>query len=474
MRGSDRVDDLYWMSATELARLMRTGELSAVEVLDAHLKRIQAVNPTLNAIVTLTEDQARADAAAADARHAAGEDLGLLHGLPIAHKDLADTAGVRTTGGSPLYVDRIPTADALVVERAKSAGAISIGKSNTPEFGAGSQTFNEVFGATANPYDTGRTCGGSSGGAAVALASGMVPLADGSDMGGSLRNPASFCNVVGLRPSPGRVPAWPKSDAWSHLSTEGPMGRTVDDVALLLAAQAGPDPRSPIALETPGADFVPPVGTPDHGLRIAWAPDLGGLPIDPAVRTALAGVPGTFEALGHHVAEAAPDLSDAREVFSTLRAWSFALGLSGEFERHHDALKETVIWNVELGRTMPMLDHQRAWRLREQLYQRTVAFFNVYDILLCPVAQVPPFPLDVEYPTEIDGEVFETYIDWMRVCTDVTVMNVPALSMPAGFTDAGLPIGVQIVGPPRRDDLVLSVARQFESVNDAGTRRPPL
>lgn len=466
-------DELFWMTATELGALLRGGDLSARELLESHLARIEAVNPDLNAIVTLTADQAMRDATAADEAHAAGHPLGILHGLPTAHKDLAATKGVRTTLGSPIYADYVPDHDALVVERAKAAGAISVGKTNTPEFGAGSQTFNQVFGATRNPYDTERTCGGSSGGAAVGLATGMVAIADGSDMGGSLRNPASFCNVVGFRPSPGRVPAWPKATPWSRLSTDGPMARTVDDVALLLAAQAGPDPRSPIALETPGSAFLPPLADPGR-LRVAWAPDLGGLPIDREVTAALAGVPGIFEELGHRVDESAPDLEGAMGIFDTLRAWNFAMTHGSSIAEHRDRMKATVVWNVERGLQLSMADLQRASRLQAALYDRVVGFFREFDVLLCPVTQVPPFDMDTEYVSEIEGQRFSTYIEWMRVCTDVTVMNVPAISVPAGFTEGGLPIGLQIVGPPRGDRRVLEVAKQFESATQVGRRRPPL
>lgn len=452
---------------------MQSGELSSREYLGAHLDRIDAVNSALNALVTLTADRAMRGAADADERQARGEELGRLHGLPIAHKDLADTAGIRTTLGSPLMADNVPSTNALVVQRSIDAGAITVGKSNTPEFGAGSHTFNPVFGATSNPYDPTRTCGGSSGGAAVALASGMVPIADGSDMGGSLRNPAAFCNVVGLRPSPGRVPAWPKSTPWSHLSTEGPMARSVDDLALLLSALAGPDRRSPIALERVGGDFAPPIRTPDTSMRVAWAPDLGGLPIDSAVRSALAGVPEVFAGFGHIVEEACPDLREAGQVFDTLRAWSFAMTLGDLIDEHGDRMKETVRWNVERGRSLTMAQHQAAWKLRSELFQRTAAFFETYDFLLCPVTQVPPFPIDVEYPTEVDGVEMTTYIEWMRACTDVTIMNCPAISLPAAFTDDGLPIGLQIVGPPRADLAVLSIAKQFEQETEVALRRPP-
>ena len=467
-------EELVWQSAVAQAAMLRAGDISSVELVTAHLEHIESVNPELNAIVTLTADHALEMAAEADQRQARGDDLGLLHGLPIAHKDLADTAGIRTTLGSTLMADRVPEENALVVQRALDAGAVTMGKTNTPEFGAGSQTFNEVFGPTKNPYDPTRTCGGSSGGAAVALAAGMVPLADGSDMGGSLRNPASFCNVVGFRPSPGRVPAWPKADPWSYLSTEGPMARTVDDVALLLAAQAGPDPRSPIALDLPGSHFAPPLGDPPSSLRIAWAPDLGGLPIDKAVTDALAHVPAVFEGLGHRVEAACPDLTEAGSVFDTLRAWSFALGHGDLIEEFGDRMKETVQWNVQRGRELPMTTHLEASKVRAELYARTVAFFDQYDFLLAPVAQVPPFPVETEYITEINGVELQTYIEWMRVVSDVTVMNVPAISVPAGFTTDGLPIGLQIVAAPRADRALLEIAKQFETATKVGERRPQL
>ena len=300
----------------------------------------------------------------------------------------------------------------------------------------------------------------------------MVPLADGSDLGGSLRNPASFCNVVGMRPTPGRVPAWPKATQWTHLSTEGPMARTVEDVALFLAAQAGPDLRSPIALELPGATFAPPLAEPTRQLRIAWAPDLGGLPIDPAVTTALQSVPEVFEGLGHHVEAACLDLSEAGAVFDTLRGWNFSMSLGELHDKHEDQMKETVKWNVKRGRDMEMAEHMQATALHNEIYRRVVTFFEEYDALLCPVAQVPPFEVETEYIREINGIEMKTYIEWMRVCSDVTLMNCPAISVPAAFTEAGLPIGLQIVGPPRDDLALLQIAKQFEAATNVGSRRP--
>ncbi len=468
------MDDIIFAPATEQSRRVHAGEVSARELLAAHLQQIERVNPAVNAIVTLAADHAMEQAADADAIQASGQPLGPLHGLPVAHKDLVMTKGIRTTYGSPIFADHVPASDALIVRRMRKAGAVSVGKTNTPEFGAGSQTFNELFGATANPYDVTKTCGGSSGGAAVALATGMVPLADGSDMGGSLRNPAAFCNVVGLRPSPGRVPSWPKEAAWTHLSTEGPMGRTVADVALLLSVLAGPDPRSPIALERPGHDFAPPLDSDPSGLRIAWAPDLGGLPVDRAVRGALAGVPEVFESLGCVLEEAAPKLTAAREIFQIRRAWNYEVAYGALYDRHADQMKDTVRWNVEEARRLRLADHARAAAVHAQLFQRVRFFFERYDYLVCPTTQVPPFDLDIPYVTEIDGVEMETYVDWMRSCSDVTVMGCPALSVPGAFTDEGLPVGLQIVGRPRNDLGVLRIAYAFEQATKVGERRPAM
>ena len=350
--------DLCFLSATELARRIRSRELSAAEVMAAHLERIAAVNPALNAIVTLHADEALASARRADQAQARGATLGVLHGLPVAHKDLVLTRGMRTTFGSPIYKDFVPDDDSVVVERQRRAGAISIGKTNTPEFGAGSQTFNAVFGATRNPYDRTKTCGGSSGGAAVALACGMVPLADGSDLGGSLRNPASFCNVVGLRPSIGRVAQWPTHDAWNTLSVSGPMARTVEDVALYLSVLAGPDPRDPISIADDGARFRTPLQRDFKGTRVAWSADLGGLPVDPAVTAVLESQRPAFAGLGCRIDEAEPDLCDADTVFQTLRGVSFANHLGSLLDLHPNAFKDTIVWNVERRSST----HRRAGR----------------------------------------------------------------------------------------------------------------
>jgi amidase len=468
-------DALCTRPATELAALVRTREVSARELLEAHLDRIDRVNPQLNAVVTLDADGARAAADAADAAQVAGEPLGPLHGLPVAHKDTHATGGMRTTWGSPLHRDTVPLRDELVVARLGAAGAIRIGKTNVPEFAAGSHTFNPVFGATHNPYRHGLSAGGSSGGATAALAAGLVPLAEGSDMGGSLRNPAAFCNVVGLRPTPGRVPSWPAAMGWSTLSVQGPLGRTVADVALQLSALAGPDPRVPLSLSDDPSAFAAPLPERLDGLRVAWAPDLGGrTTVDPAVTGVLAASLPVFEELGAVVEEACPDLDGADEVFGTLRAWLFDATFSDLIRRHPDQVKETIRWNAALGARLTGADLARAEQRHTKLFERMVEFFTRFDVLLCPTTQVLPFPVELEYPTEIAGEPQEDYLAWMRSCTLLSPTGCPALSVPGGFTPDGLPVGLQVVGPPRADRRVLEVGHAFEQATRFGERRPLL
>jgi amidase len=466
-------DELNFMTARELVRRIQNREVSAVEVLLAHLEQIDRVNPVVNAIVTLLPERARAAARAADAALARGDDVGPLHGLPIAHKDTLATKGIRTTQGSPIYVDAVPEENALIVERIQRAGAIPIGKTNVPEFGAGSQTFNTVFGTTLNPYDLSKTPGGSSGGAAAALAAGMHPIADGSDLGGSLRNPGGYCNVVGFRPSPGRVPNINTNSAWFDMTVNGPLARTVGDVALMMSVIAGPDLRSPITLEDPGAIFARPLGRDFQGTRVAWSRDLGGLPVDPHTTAVLESQRGVFADLGIDLVEAEPDLSGADEVFHIFRAWDFELSYGDLLDNHRDQLKDTVIWNVEQGLAVTGPEISRAARVRSEIYRRVHDFFGEYEFLLLPVSQVPPFPADIPYPIEINGTPMATYIEWMRTCSRITVIGHPAISVPAGFTAEGLPVGLQIVGRARDDRGVLQLAHAFEGVTNHWRRRPP-
>ncbi|XNL82517.1 amidase [Actinomadura madurae] len=466
---------MCFASARDLARRIRTRELSAREVLQAHLDQIERTNPRVNAVVTLVAERAAEQARAADERLAAGEEPGPLHGLPVAHKDTHATAGIRTTSGSPIFADHVPAEDELVVERIRAAGAVTLGKTNTPEFAAGSHTFNPVFGLTRNPYDPSRSAGGSSGGAAAALACGMHPLADGGDMGGSLRNPASFCNVAGLRPSPGRVPSWPVAAAWSTLGVQGPMAREVADVALLLSVLAGPDPRSPIALETPGSAFAAPLDGDLAGLRVAWAPDLGGtIPVDPAVTGVLEPAVKVFQELGCAVEEAAPDLTGADEVFRTLRAWHWDITLRPLLDERRGEFKESLAANIDAGRSLTGADLGRAETLHTALFHRMREFFGRYDALLLPVSQVPPFDADLEYPEEVAGQRMHDYLEWMRSCFLISATGCPALSVPAGFTSGGLPVGLQIVGPHRADLAVLRIGHAFEQATRHAARRPPV
>ena len=467
--------ELHFLPATELAAMIRAKKVSATEVMQAHLKQIERVNPAVNAIVTLDAEGALAKARAADAKQARGDALGPLHGLPIAHKDLFLTKGMRTTMGSPIFKDQVPERSMLVVDRSWDAGAICVGKTNTPEFGAGSQTFNTLFGATKNPYDLTKTCGGSSGGAGVVLATGMVPLADGSDLGASLRNPGNFCNVVGLRPSPGRVPTWPTKHLWGTLSVEGPMARTVEDTALLLSVQAGPDDRVPIALMEAGASFGADLRRDFKGTRIGFSPSFGGqVPVDQRVLAVIAAQDRVFAALGCELEDRVPDFSGAHEVFLALRGHLFELNNGEYLDRHRDLLKETVIWNIEAGRKLSAADIARADTERARIYERVSKFFETHEYLVTVVNQVPPFPVDQEYVTEINGEKLATYLDWMKSCYYITITGHPAVSVPAGFTDDGLPVGIQIVGRRNADFSVLQLAYAFEQATMVWQRRPAL
>ena len=467
-------DELCFRSAIELAQLIKTKKLSARENLAAHLKQIERVNPKLNAVVTLAIDQAQQAAKLADEQQAKGKPLGPLHGLPIAHKDLVNTKGIRTTFGSPLFKDNIPTTNALIIDRLQSAGAITIGKTNTPEFGAGSQTFNTVFGATLNPYDTTKTCGGSSGGAATALASGMIPIADGSDMGGSLRNPASFCNIVGFRPSIGRVPAKGALFPWFTLSTSGPMARSVADLALLLSAISGPDSKVPNSLPEPGSTFRQPLTKAFKGTRIAWFKDLNGNPFDPRTLAVISAQRKVFETLGCIVEEAEPDFTGADFAFKTLRAWNSAANHGERIRTHRAAYKDTLLKEVEDGLRLTGSDIAKAEQLHGQVWQRFQTFLDKYDYFILPTTQLPAFDVKSPYPTAINGVKFDNYIDWMRSCWFISITGNPAISVPAGFTPEGLPVGIQIVGRHNSDFSVLQIAHAYEQATNIARRRPTL
>jgi amidase len=465
--------DICFLSAGEIVALIRRKKLSAREVLTAHLKQIERVNPRVNAIVTLTADQAIENARKADEAQARGVSLGPLHGLPVVHKDLFDTAGVRTTYGSRILKDNIPKQDAIIVERIAKAGAISVGKSNTPEFGAGSQTFNEVFGATKNPYDLTKTCGGSSGGAAVSVACGMVPIADGSDSGGSLRNPPAFCNVVGLRTAPGRVATGAQGNAWSTISVSGPVARSVSDAALLLSAIAGPDARCPISINEPGSRFSANLERSFKGVRVAWFKDMGGIPFDSRILEVVNGQRKIFENLGCIVEQAEPDWEGAHDGYDILRAWGYATTQAENVRLHRDLVKDTIQWEVERGSKLSGADIYRALALRSRAWDRMRVFQEKYEYFVTPTTQVLPFDINQPYPTEIAGVKMATYIEWQKSCILISALENPAISVPCGFTADGLPVGLQIVGKHRDEWSVLQLAHAFEQATKVGRRRPP-
>ena len=467
--------DLHRVDAVDLIDRLAAGELSSRELAEATLDRIDSANPAVNAVVSVRpRDEVLADAANADEALAADGPIGPLHGLPMAVKDLADVVGLPTRSGSAISSDRPATGDTLFVERLRSAGAIFVGKTNTPEFGTGSHTFNEVFGVTRNPYDLSRSAGGSSGGAAAALASGMVALADGSDLGGSLRNPAAFCNVVGLRPTIGRVPRLTGRISFHpRLGVEGPVARTVADLARLLSVMAGPDRRDPRSLSDPGETFARPVPADPANLKVAWGADLGLFTVErqvmEVVESSLAAVSGT----GAAVEPAHPDLAEAMFVFRTLRALMYRdLGDQIPADRHPE-LKETIRENIAAGHALGVGDVLEAERARTRIHMNVLEFFDRYDVLALPTSQVLPFGVEAEYPTEIDGEPMADYLDWMSSCCVITATGCPAVSVPAGFSADGLPVGLQLVAPPGADLRLLEVAAAVEAVTGHGRVAPP-
>ena len=466
------MNELVRLSAREAVERLKKGEVSPLEMIDAAVERIGEVDGVLNALPTLCVERARQHAKELMSRPKDEAPPGYLYGLPVAIKDLYEVAGVRSTFGSPIYANNVPERSDYLVETIEGKGGVVLAKSNTPEFGAGGNTFNEVFGKTRNPWNTEMTCGGSSGGSAVALATGQVWLATGSDLGGSLRLPASFCSVVGLRPSPGRVATGPKGLPFSSLSVEGPMGRNVGDVALFLDTQAGRHPGDPISLETPSRPFVEAVDHASAPKRVAFTRDLGIAPVDREVQEVCAEAARAFAGLGATVEEATIDFRDAEETFQTLRAAHFVATYAPMLETHRDQLKPEVIWNIEKGLKLTADEISRAERARGELYHRTAEFFERYDLLLCPAASVPPFDVDMRYPTHIGGVELDNYIAWALITFAVTLTASPAISVPCGFTSDGLPVGLQMVGPWAREDLLLSAAAAFEGAMGLADKLP--
>lgn len=469
------MSEICTLGATKLQVQIRKGELSAREVVSAHLAQIEQHNGEVNAICTLVDPEiALGEADAVDQSLSKGSQPGPLAGLPIAIKDLVPTKGIRTTMGSLVFEKQVPEADALFVERIRQAGGVVIGKTNTPEFGMGSHTFNKVFGITRNPYNPDKTAGGSSGGAAAALAARMLPFADGSDLGGSLRNPAAFCNVVGFRPSLGRVPIVPNIMGWhSRLAVNGPMARNVEDCALLFRTMAGPDLRDPISLYNM-PEMEDDLESDPIGQRIGWSDSLGGLPIHETISDTFSSAKRFFTELGCKVDETPLDLTDAMDVFRVLRASHYAEATRDFFEENRDKFKESVIGNVELGLSLTGQDITAADAKRTEIYLRMLDFFESHDFLVAPTTQVEPFDVETEWVSEINGITMQDYIEWMSVCCVVTVTGLPAISMPCGFNENGLPVGLQIIGGPGKDWDVLQLAKAFESVTGFANQLPAI
>ena len=468
------VGPICFASTRELARLIRTRAVSAREVMTAFLAQINRLNPHLNGIVSRLDDDACLRLAdEADRAMTRGDHVGALHGLPTAFKDLESAVGFPITKGSPIFRDQMATEDTALVERIRRAGAIPIGKTNVPEFGMGSHTYNKVFGPTRNPYDRSKSAGGSSGGAAAAVASGMLPFADGGDLGGSLRNPANFNNIVALRPSVGLVSNAPVQIPFVGVAVKGAMARSVGDVAFLLSLVAGSDARDPMSCASRAEALAGSLERNFKDVRVAWCVDLGGLPLDRRVRRILEAHRQTFEDLGCIVEDACPDFGNVDEVFATLRFWASWSTYGSLLAMHRSLIKPEAVWEIERGAGISGADLARALTQQGQLMERIRVFQERYEYLVCAVNQVPPFDVDIDWPHAIDGVAMDNYISWMKSAYWISTTCRPAISVPAGFTDDGLPVGVQIVGRYRDDLNVLKIAHAFEQATRVGLRRPP-
>ncbi|MGE0862673.1 MAG: amidase [Vicinamibacterales bacterium] len=466
-------DALCFTPARELAGMIAARKVSAREVMSAFLGQIRRLNPSLNAIVArLDDDSCLALADAADRELAGGARVGPLHGLPIAFKDLESAIGFPCTKGSPVFKDVMPAVDTVIVERLRRAGVVPIGKTNVPEFGMGSHTYNKVYGTTYNPYDRTKSAGGSSGGAGAALAAGLLPLADGGDLGGSLRNPANFNNIVALRPTVGLVPVAPAPLPMVGVSVKGPMARSVSDVAFMLSVMAGADGRDPQTYPSTPSDFLSPLERDWRGVRVAWSPNLGGLPLDPLVRSVLDRQRQVFTDLGCTVEDATPDLSDADDVFLTLRSWANWHTHGPLLASHRAQIKPEAIWDIEAGSRLTGEDVAIAIAKHAALLERMRVFQVKYEFLVCAVNQVPPFAAGLDWPKSIDGVTMANYVAWMKSAYWISTTCRPAISVPAGFTPEGLPVGIQIVGRHRDDLGVLRLGFAFEQATGVGKRRP--
>src|SRR6266478_512742 len=464
------------MPATKLVPLIVRGAVSPLELVQAVLTRLERVNPRLNAYCTVAADPALEAAKKATAAARRRARLGPLHGIPVSIKDLTPTRGLRTTWGSKIFEHHVPDEDALIVARLKAAGAIVVGKTNTPEFGAGGNTFNAVFGATRNPWNPALTCGGSSRGAAVALATGMGPIAQGSDTGGSLRTPAAFCGVVGFRTTPGLVPYYPKLLVWDSIGVTGPMARTVADTALMLSVVAGPDDRAPLSYDVDTSAFTRAVRSPSiKGWRVAWTPDLNGLiPVDAEVARVAETATRVFRSLGAKVEPACCDFSEVNDIVLGTRGLSMVANYADKLARWKDQMQKGLVWNIEQGLKLSPEEIGRAEALRTTLWQRVRAFMETRELLILPPVAVPPFPVEVPYPTQINGKPLDNYTQWFFLTYGITVTGLPAISVPCGFTASGLPVGLQIVGRRRQEAMVLRAAAAFEAGAPWADRIPPV
>jgi amidase len=453
---------LVQATACAIIDKLNSGEVTPLNLLDVLEQRIAEVDGQVNALPTLCFDRAR-DRAKALMKKPVG-DRGLLAGMPMPIKDLTNVEGVLTTQGSPIYKGTIPARSDILVEHLENNGALVYAKSNVPEFGAGANTFNEVFGSTLNPWDLSRSAAGSSGGAAVALATGMAWLAHGSDMGGSLRNPASFCGIVGMRPSIGRVAHTPAAKIDRNLTVQGPMARNVEDLALLLDAMSGEHPADPLSLPLLPTSFLSAVRSGQRPKRVAYSPDLGITPVDPEVAAITRKAASRFAEAGAIVEEAHPDLREAHECFHVLRAFDFAISKAALLRSKRDQLKPEVIWNIEQGLKLTVEQLERAEAQRVAMTTRTLAFFQTYDLLLTPATIVAPFPIEHRYVAECAGKKFDNYVEWLGIVYAITLVCCPALSLPCGFTASGLPVGLQMVAAPRGEAQLLAGARVLEDI----------
>ena len=468
--------DVTFASAGELARLYRARRVSPLEVVQALLARIDAVNPTVNAIVTLARESALWQARRATAMLKRAAALPSLFGVPVAIKDVTATAGIRTTHGSKLFEDHVPVEDALVVQRLRAAGAIVLGKTNTPEFAFGPNTVNAVFGATRNPWDLRRTAGGSSGGSAAALATGMCPLAEGTDLGGSLRGPASFCGVVGFRTTPGLIPRYPSVLAWDTYSVEGPMARSIADTALMLSVMAGPDDRAPLSYDVDSRQFVAAVRTPSvKGWRIAWSIDLGGLVlVDDEVRSIVERAVGVFRSLGARVEAACPGMGDIPEIVRLTRGLLMVARHADKLPEHRAVLQAGLVENTEAGLALSAREIAEGELLRSRQWQRVREFLEPRDVWLTPTMAVPAFPIEHPHILEVNGRPVGKAMQRSHLTYAFSVLGLPAISIPCGFTRGGLPVGLQIVGKRRGEAAVLRAAAAFEAAQPWSGRVPPV